>query len=86
MLKYTLQRILILVPTLIVISLVTFTIIQLPPGDFLSNQIDELKSQGDTAALEKIEFLRRQFGLDKPFFEQYAVWVGIWPGSTGSLR
>ena len=36
MLKYTLQRILILIPTLIVISLVTFTIIQLPPGDFLS--------------------------------------------------
>ena len=83
MLKYTLHRILILIPTLIVISLVTFTIIQLPPGDFLSNQIDELKSQGDTAALEKIEFLRRQFGLDKPFIEQYAVWVGIWPGSNG---
>lgn len=36
MLKYTLHRILILIPTLIVISLVTFTIIQLPPGDFLS--------------------------------------------------
>ncbi len=83
MLKYTLNRILILIPTLIVISLVTFTIIQLPPGDFLSNQIDELKSQGDTAALEKIEFLRKQFGLDKPFMEQYAVWVGIWPGTQG---
>jgi peptide/nickel transport system permease protein len=83
MLKYTLQRILILIPTLVVISLVTFTIIQLPPGDFLSNQIDELKSQGDTAALEKIEFLRRQFGFDKSFIEQYAVWVGIWPGSQG---
>lgn len=83
MLKYTLQRILILIPTLIVISLVTFTIIQLPPGDYLSNQIDELRSQGDTAALEKIEFLRRQFGLDKPFIEQYATWVGIWPGNQG---
>ena len=83
MLKYTLQRILILIPTLIVISLVTFTIIQLPPGDYLSNQIDELRSQGDTAALEKIEFLRRQFGLDKPFIEQYATWVGFWPGSQG---
>ena len=83
MLKYTLQRVLILIPTLVVISLVTFTIIQLPPGDFLSNQIDELKSQGDTAALEKIEFLRKQYGLDKPFIEQYAVWVGVWPGTQG---
>ncbi len=83
MLKYTLQRILILIPTLIVISLVTFAIIKLPPGDFLSNQIDELKSQGDTAALEKVVFLRKQFGLDKPFIEQYGVWIGGWPGEQG---
>jgi peptide/nickel transport system permease protein len=83
MLKYTLQRILILIPTLIVISLVTFAIIKLPPGDFLSNRIDELKSQGDTAALEKVVFLRRQYGLDKPFMEQYGVWVGVWPSEEG---
>ncbi len=83
MLKYTLQRILILIPTLIVISLVTFAIIKLPPGDFLSNRIDELKSQGDTAALEKVVFLRRQYGLDKPFMEQYGVWVGVWPSDEG---
>lgn len=83
MLKYTLQRILILIPTLIVISLVTFAIIKLPPGDFLSNRIDELKSQGDTAALEKAVFLRKQYGLDKPFLEQYGVWAGVWPGEEG---
>ncbi len=83
MLKYTLHRILILIPTLLVISLVTFLIIQLPPGDFLSNQIDELKSQGDNAAIERIEFLRNQYGLDRPMIEQYATWVGLWPGSQG---
>lgn len=83
MLKYTLHRILILIPTLVVISLVTFTIIKLPPGDFLSNRIDELKSQGDTAALEKVVFLRKQYGLDKPFIEQYGVWAGVWPGDEG---
>ena len=83
MLRYTLRRILIMIPTLLVISFVTFVIIQLPPGDFLSNQIAELKSQGDKAALEKAEFLRKQYGLDKPFVEQYAVWVGIWPGEQG---
>jgi peptide/nickel transport system permease protein len=83
MLRYTLRRILIMIPTLLVISFVTFVIIQLPPGDFLSNQIAELKSQGDKAALEKAEFLRKQYGLDKPFVEQYAVWVGLWPGEQG---
>jgi peptide/nickel transport system permease protein len=83
MLRYTLRRILIMIPTLLVISFVTFVIIQLPPGDFLSNQIAELKSQGDTAAFEKAEFLRKQYGLDKPFVEQYAIWVGLWPGERG---
>ena len=83
MLTYTIRRLLIMIPTLLVISFVTFSIIKLPPGDFLSNQIAELRSQGDKAALERAEFMRAQFGLDKPFLEQYAVWVGIWPTERG---
>ena len=83
MLTYTVRRLLIMIPTLLVISFVTFSIIKLPPGDFLSNQIAELKSQGDNAALEKVEFLRKQYGLDKPFVEQYAVWIGLWRGEKG---
>ncbi len=83
MLNYVIRRILIMIPTLLVISFVTFMIIKLPPGDFLSNQIAELKSQGDTAAMEKAEFLRRHYGLDKPFFEQYGVWIGAWPTDQG---
>src|SRR4051812_20725881 len=79
MLRYALRRILMMIPTLLVISFVTFMVIKLPPGDFLENQIAELKSQGDTAALEKVDFLRKQYGLDKPFVEQYAVWLGVWP-------
>src|SRR5439155_15096033 len=40
-------------------------------------------SQVDKAALDKVDFLRKQYGLDKPFIEQYAVWVGLWPGDQG---
>jgi peptide/nickel transport system permease protein len=83
MLTYTVRRILVMFVTLLAISLVTFAIIKLPPGDYLSNQIAELKSQGDKAALERVEFLRKQYGLDKPFLEQYAVWVGLWPTERG---
>lgn len=83
MLNYTVHRILIMIPTLFVISFITFAIIKLPPGDFLTNRIAELQAQGDRAALEKVEFLRRQYGLDKPFIEQYATWVGVWPGERG---
>ncbi len=83
MLKYFVHRVLIMIPTLLVISFLTFAIIKLPPGDFLTNQIAELRSQGDAAATEKAEFLRRQYGLDKPFLEQYGVWVGLWPTDQG---
>jgi peptide/nickel transport system permease protein len=83
MLSYTVRRILIMIPTLLVISFLTFTIIRLPPGDYLSNRIDELKSEGDTAALAKVAFLRHQYGLDRPFIVQYATWAGLWPGNHG---
>ena len=83
MFNFLIQRILIMIPTLLVISVIVFIIIQLPPGDFLSNQLSELQSRGDNAAIEKIEFLRAQFGLDKPMVEQYAVWLGVWPGVDG---
>ena len=81
---YIIRRLLLMIPTLLVISFVTFSIIKLPPGDFLTNQIAELRSQGDKAALERVEFLRKQYGLDKPFLEQYAVWVEIWPKEVGT--
>lgn len=83
MLSYLVNRILVMIPTLLVISIVTFAIIQLPPGDYLTNQIQELMAQGEAAAVERAKFMREQFGLDKPLLEQYAVWLGIWPGHTG---
>ncbi len=79
MLNYLAQRVLIMIPTLLVISLLVFLIIKLPPGDFLSNKMQELQSQGDRSALERMEFLRQQFGLDRPMIEQYAAWLGVWP-------
>lgn len=83
MLKYLAHRILVMIPTLLAISLLVFVIIQLPPGDFLTNKIQELRAQGDQAALERIEFLRTTYGLDRPLIEQYAAWIGIWPGPNG---
>ena len=83
MFNYLIQRLLIMIPTLLVISFLVFVIIQLPPGDFLSNQLAELQSQGDSAATERIEFLRTQYGLDRSFLEQYAIWLGVWPGPEG---
>ena len=76
MLRYILWRIAVMVPTLLVISMLVFTIIQLPPGDFFESQIAELRAQGETANLQEIEDMRREHGLDQPMVMQYFNWVG----------
>src|SRR5690242_20464491 len=84
MLGYLVHRILIMIPTLIAISLLIFIIIQLPPGDYFSTYIAELQAQGEAADPAKIEFLRQQYGFDKPLWEQYVVWtVGMLRGDLG---
>src|ERR1700752_1545424 len=76
MFTYLLRRLFVMVPTLLVISFLVFAIIQAPPGDYLSTYMAELQSQGEAVDQAKIDFLRHQYGLDRPFLEQYAVWVG----------
>lgn len=84
MLTYTIHRLLIMVPTLLAISVIVFIIIQLPPGDFLSTYIAELEAQGEAVDPQRIEFLRRQYGLDRPVHEQYVLWVwGMLQGDMG---
>ena len=84
MLAYTAHRVLIMIPTLLAISIIVFAIIQLPPGDYLETYIAELESQGEAVDPQKIEFLRQTYGLDRPFYEQYLVWVwGLLQGDMG---
>ncbi len=84
MFGYIVQRLLIMIPTLLAISIIVFVIIQLPPGDYLSSYVAELQSQGEAVDPQKIQFLREQYGLDKPLFEQYFVWLtGLLQGDFG---
>jgi peptide/nickel transport system permease protein len=84
MLSYLVRRILIMVPTLIAISAIVFTIIQLPPGDYLTTMMAELQAQGEGASMERVEFLRREYGLDRQPIEQYFHWVlGLIQGDLG---
>jgi peptide/nickel transport system permease protein len=76
MLTYLSRRLLTMILTLLVISALVFIIIQLPPGDYLSSYIAQLQSQGEMVPQEKIDFLRGQYGLDRPMVEQYFVWLG----------
>lgn len=76
MLQYVVRRILLMIPTLFVISLLVYIIIDLPPGDCVSAQIDELLSRGDPDALKRADELRHLYGLDQSLTHRYLTWVG----------
>ncbi len=84
MFSYLVHRLLIMIPTLLAVSLITFIIIQLPPGDYLSTYVAELEAQGERVSDDKIAFLRQQYGFDRPMHEQYFTWVaGMLQGDFG---
>ena len=76
MLGFLVRRLLVMIPTLLVISALVFVIIQLPEGDYLTTYIAELEAQGEDVSAEKIKFLRQTYGLDKPPVVQYFTWLG----------
>jgi peptide/nickel transport system permease protein len=83
MILFLLRRVVTMCVTLLIISALVFFIIKLPPGDFLTNQIAELRAQGEADSVAKAQFLIQQYGLDKPAWQQYLVWIGAMPGPNG---
>jgi peptide/nickel transport system permease protein len=76
MLTYLVHRILIMIPTLIAISIVIFTIINLPQGNYFTTYVAELQESGEPGDLAKVQFLEKEYGFDRPLWEQYLYWVG----------
>ncbi|NLD43048.1 MAG: ABC transporter permease [Chloroflexi bacterium] len=84
MLHFVLRRLLLLIPTVIVISMISFLVIQLPPGDYLTSYVISLEAQGQFVDQELIDALRVQYGLGQPLYVQYGKWVwGMLHGHFG---
>jgi peptide/nickel transport system permease protein len=79
MLAYTLRRLLAMIPTLFIVSIITFIIIQLPSGDFFTTLQAEIAETGGGQNKEVIKKLQEIYGLDKPLHIQYLRWVSGWP-------
>ncbi len=76
MIAYIIRRILLMIPTLVAISIISFIIIQLPPGDFLTTYVAQLSASGETVDQAELEALKERFGLDEPMYMQYLKWAG----------
>ena len=75
MLQYILRRTVLVIPTLLVISLVTFIVMQLPPGDYLTTYIANLQAQGENVDQDVLDALKVQYGLGQPMYLQYIKWL-----------
>ncbi|MEO1264118.1 MAG: ABC transporter permease, partial [Pseudomonadota bacterium] len=76
MLIYILRRALLMIPTLAIISVLVFTIIELPPGDYFESYVAELEAAGEKVDKSQIEFLKQEYGFDRHPVERYFYWVG----------
>lgn len=75
MLSYIFRRILYMIPTLIAISMVSFIVIQLPPGDYLTSMVAGMAEQGETVDRTQLAALEERYGLDQPWYVQYWKWI-----------
>ena len=84
MIGYIVHRFAVMIPTLVIISALIFAIIELPPGDYFETYIAQLQAQGESVDLKQIQFLREQYGFDRPPLERYFVWIwGMLHGDFG---
>jgi len=79
MTAYILRRIVGMIPTILIVSIVTFAIIQLPPGDFFTTLQAEIAESGGGQDKETARLMAERYGLDQPLPIQYLRWVAGWP-------
>ena len=66
MLQYVIKRILVMIPLLLALSIVVFIIIQLPPGDYLTIYVNQLRSTGEVITEDLIRSLEDRYGFNQP--------------------
>jgi peptide/nickel transport system permease protein len=85
MLNYVIRRLMMGVVTIFFVSLISFAIIQIPPGDFISYYVAEQMASGSIVSEDSANSLRDQYGLDRPVWVQYQKWmVRVVQGDFGS--
>ncbi|HLP68939.1 MAG TPA: ABC transporter permease [Rhizobium sp.] len=75
MLKYVVTRSMWAIPTLVFVSFISFVIIQLPPGDFVTAYAAQLRNSGDFISETEEAMMRARYGLNDPLLVQYWRWI-----------
>jgi len=74
---YIAKRLLIMIPTLFLISVISFIIIDIPPGDAVTSKIIQLQEQGTVVDKQLIEDIKKMFRMEDPAWKRYTWWIGL---------
>ena len=84
--QYIVKRLFMFLPTLFLISILAFFVIQLPEVDYVDREIAKLAAEGEFLSQEEADALRAEYGLDLPVWQRYLKWIGgiIWTPTDSS--
>ncbi len=84
--QYIVKRLLMFIPTLLLISILAFFVIQLPEADYVDREIAKLAAEGEFISQEEAAALRAEYGLDLPMHERYFKWISgiVWTPTDSS--
>ncbi len=84
MLNYLVRRVLIMIPTLLVTSALIFTVMSATPTNYFDNLVQDMQAQGEKVDTARIDFMKKEYGFDKPPVQRYFWWVeGMLHGDFG---
>ena len=86
MLNFIFRRTLIMIPLIVVISIVSFLIITLPPGSYIDSYLASIQRLGGQVEQERAEAIKERYGLNDPIYVQYWKWIKGFPqGNFGMV-
>jgi len=77
MLAYVVRRFLLALLTIWAITVLSYIIIQLPPGDYVDSYIASMSASGSGVSQQEADAMREQLGLNQPVYIQYLKWMGL---------
>ena len=75
MIAYLVRRLILAILTIWAISILSFVIIKLPPGDYVTSYIAQMSASGGFVSEQEAEALRQEYGLNQPGYVQYLRWM-----------
>jgi len=84
MLAYAIRRLLLIIPTLVLVTMIVFLSVRFIPGSVVDMMVSQMSSQGGVSKVT-VDTLRKQMGLDAPLYLQYCRWLGVWPQEDGRI-